>query len=113
MLFYRNFTGNLAKDFLLGMKDDMEKMAFGPRKKKFRVKKKIDAQRPSIVSNYSVVSLSDVTDESLEVWRALPAKIREDPSLASFRKRNERIRKKLKTCCVVNDKFMMLRRLRK
>lgn len=93
----QEFHRNLENQFRSGMKDDIEKMAFGPPKKKFRVKKKVDAKRPSMVSNYSVVSLSDVTDESLEVWRALPAKIREDPSLASFRKRNERIRKKIKS----------------
>lgn len=33
---------------------------------------------------YSVVSLSEVTEGSLQVWRALPEKIRQDPSLASF-----------------------------
>jgi hypothetical protein len=37
------------------------------------------------------VSLSEVTEESLEVWRALPEKIRQDPSLASFRKKNEKL----------------------
>ena len=71
------------------MKNDMEKMNLSPRKKKPLFKKK-DLQRPSIVSNYSTVSLSDVTEESLEVWRALPEKIRQDPSLASFRKKNEK-----------------------
>lgn len=74
------------------MKDDMEKIA-GPKKKPHFIKNKKYNQRPSIVSNYSVVSLSDVTEESLEVWRALPEKIRQDPSLASFRKKDERISK--------------------
>lgn len=73
------------------MKNDVEKEKFSSRKKKPRILKKKEAHRPSIASNYSVVSLSDVTEESLEVWRALPEKIRHDPSLASFRKKNERI----------------------
>lgn len=72
----------------------MEKVKFSEKKKKPLFKKN-QPQRPSIVSNYSVVSLSDVTEESLEVWRGLPEKIREDPSLASFRKKNERIRGKI------------------
>lgn len=61
------------------------------RKKRTQFLKKKEPQRPSIASNYSAVSLSDVTEESLEVWRALPEKIREDPSLASFRKKNEKV----------------------
>lgn len=32
-----------------------------------------------------------VTEQSLQVWRALPAEIRHDPSMASFRMENERI----------------------
>lgn len=76
-------------------RDDIEKMKLNGRKKKPHFsKKKTAPQRPSIVSNYSVVSLSDVTEESLEVWRALPEKIRQDPSLASFRKKNEKLRGK-------------------
>lgn len=43
--------------------------------------------RPSVVS---VVSLSDVTEESLEVWRGLPEEIRHDPAMASFRKKHEK-----------------------
>lgn len=62
-------------------RDDMEKIKLSGRKKKPQfMKKKVAPHRPSIVSNYSVVSLSDVTEESLEVWRALPEKIRQDPS---------------------------------
>lgn len=42
-------------------------------------------------STYSVVSLSEVTEGALQVWRALPEKIRQDPSLASFRQEHERL----------------------
>lgn len=71
------------------MKDELE-IAFSPRKKpRILQRKKKEAHRPSIASNYSVVSLSDVTEESLEVWRGLPEKIRDDPSLASFRRKHE------------------------
>ncbi|KAG5668692.1 hypothetical protein PVAND_016621 [Polypedilum vanderplanki] len=77
------------------MKDKEEilaKMKLTDRKKKPRfLKSKQPAHRPSIQSNYSVISLSDVTEESLEVWRGLPQEIRQDPSLASFRKKHEKL----------------------
>lgn len=41
--------------------------------------------------SYSGVSLSEVTEGALQVWRALPEKIRQDPSLASFRQEHERL----------------------
>ena len=41
--------------------------------------------------SYSLVSLSEVTEGALQVWRALPEKIRQDPSLASFRQEHERL----------------------
>lgn len=71
----------------------LEKMKLAGRKKKpiFLKKKLKPAHRPSIQSNYSVISLSDVTEDALEVWRALPEEIRTDPSLASFRKKHERL----------------------
>lgn len=69
--------------------DDLQKMKFSDEQKKM-IKKK-SPQRPSIVSNYSVVSLSEVTEGSLQIWRNLPDKIRQDPSLASFRQEHERI----------------------
>lgn len=70
-----------------------EKMKLTEKKKKprFLAKRKNAGQRPSIQSNYSVVSLSDVTEESLEVWRGLPEEIRADPALASFRKKHEKV----------------------
>lgn len=68
-------------------KDGLKKMTFSDEKKK----KKKSPQRPSIVSNYSFVSLSEVTEGSLQVWRTLPEKIRQDPSLASFRQEHERL----------------------
>lgn len=71
--------------------DTVEKMKLTDRKKKPRFLKKKSPHRPSIQSNYSVISLSDVTEESLEVWRGLPEEIRADPSLASFRKKHEKI----------------------
>lgn len=40
---------------------------------------------------YSIISLSEVTEGALQIWRTLPEKIRQDPSLASFRQENERI----------------------
>ncbi|CAG9798698.1 unnamed protein product [Chironomus riparius] len=68
-------------------KDSLKKMKFSDEKKK----KKKAPHRPSIVSNYSFVSLSEVTEGSLQVWRTLPEKIRQDPSLASFRQEHERL----------------------
>lgn len=69
---------------------EMKKMRFSETPKKNETKKKTP-QRPSIVSNYSFVSLSEVTEGSLQVWRTLPEKIRQDPSLASFRQEHERL----------------------
>ena len=46
-------------------------------------------------STYSIISLSEVTEGALQIWRNLPEKIRQDPSLASFRQENERIHGKL------------------
>lgn len=37
----------------------------------------------------SLVPLSEVTEESLKVWRALPGKIRHDPSMISFQQVND------------------------
>uniref|UniRef100_A0A336L061 CSON002011 protein n=1 Tax=Culicoides sonorensis TaxID=179676 RepID=A0A336L061_CULSO len=37
------------------------------------------------------IPLSEVTEASLEVWRGLPAKIRQDPSMVSFQVENERL----------------------
>lgn len=34
---------------------------------------------------------SEVTEGALQVWRALPERIRQDPSLASFRMEHERL----------------------
>lgn len=34
---------------------------------------------------------SEVTEGALQVWRALPERIRQDPSLASFRQEHERL----------------------
>lgn len=41
-------------------------------------------RKQSRKSNVSLVSLSDVTEASLQVWRNLPSKIRHDPSMVSF-----------------------------
>ncbi len=43
-------------------------------------------------SIFSLVSVSEVTEASLEVWRTLPSTIRADPSMISFQQENERYR---------------------
>jgi len=40
---------------------------------------------------HNQVAAVQVTEQSLQVWRALPAEIRHDPSMASFQMENERI----------------------
>jgi hypothetical protein len=53
-----------------------------------------DQHRPSIISNYSmnsVISASEVTEDSLTAWKALPEEIRLDPSLISFRIKHENL----------------------
>ncbi|EAT40274.1 AAEL007979-PA [Aedes aegypti] len=47
--------------------------------------------KQKLTPNYSIISLSQVTEASLEIWRTLPAAIRQDPSLASFRQEHERL----------------------
>lgn len=42
-------------------------------------------------STYSILPISEVTQGAVEVWATLPDEIREDPSLASFRREHERI----------------------
>lgn len=42
-------------------------------------------------SLFNLVAPNQVTEQSLQVWRALPAQIRQDPSLASFQIENERL----------------------
>jgi hypothetical protein len=71
--------------------EEMKKMRFSDEKKKKTQLKKNSPARPSIVSNYSFVSLSEVTEGSLQVWSKLPEKIKADPSLASFRQEHERL----------------------
>lgn len=84
---------------------EMKKMKFSDEKKKAQLKKK-SPHRPSIVSNYSVVSLSEVTEGSLQVWRQLPEKIRQDPSLASFRQEHERLHGE---CDTTNCSYFIIR----
>lgn len=42
-------------------------------------------------SHATFVSPEDVNEASLQVWRTLPTKIRQDPSLAPFQLENERV----------------------
>lgn len=85
-----NFQAEKKKTKMKNQDSEMKKMRFSEDPKKTDNKKK-SPQRPSIVSNYSFVSLSEVTEGSLQVWRTLPEKIRQDPSLASFRQEHERL----------------------
>lgn len=78
------------KEMMNKQDHEMQKMSFSVGTTTNQYKKK-SPQRPSIVSNYSFVSLSEVTEGSLQVWRTLPEKIRQDPSLASFRQEHERL----------------------
>lgn len=52
------------------------------------INKKSVTRRKSLLA---LVSSDDVTEGSLQVWRGLPSKIRDDPSLAPFHVENERI----------------------
>lgn len=42
-------------------------------------------------SFFGFISPSDVTEENLEVWRHLPTKIRQDPSMVSFQVQQEKL----------------------
>lgn len=39
----------------------------------------------------TLISPDEVTEGTLQIWRSLPSKIRQDPSLAPFQQENERI----------------------
>lgn len=56
------------------------------KKKKLQFLKTSDQHRSSIAS---VISASDITEESLKYWQALPEEIRNDLSLAAFKSKNE------------------------
>lgn len=43
------------------------------------------------ISQATIVSPEDVNEASLLVWRTLPTKIRQDPSLAPFQLENDRV----------------------
>lgn len=47
-------------------------------------------ETPRQKSIISLVPLSEVTQESLKVWRQLPGSIRHDPSMISFQQENAR-----------------------
>lgn len=53
-------------------------------------------KNPSIRRRKDEITPNDVTEQSLQVWLALPSKIRRDPSLASFQMEHERLHGDLK-----------------
>lgn len=46
--------------------------------------KKNNAKKSRRKSLFTLITPSDVTEVSLDVWRHLPSKIRHDPSMVSF-----------------------------
>lgn len=42
-------------------------------------------------SNYSILPICEVTQDSVDVWASLPDQIRQDPSFKSFRLEHQRI----------------------
>lgn len=57
----------------------------------------IEMQRRRSSQNL-VVPPGQVTEQSLQVWRALPPQIRHDPSMVSFQMENERLRGEYQSC---------------
>ncbi|XP_055682905.1 P protein isoform X2 [Lutzomyia longipalpis] len=53
--------------------------------------KRIFRRKKSKRNSEEIVKPNEVTEGALQVWRALPEKIRQDPSLASFRQEHERL----------------------
>jgi len=51
----------------------------------------LQQRSPRGACHHNQVAAVQVTEQSLQVWRALPAEIRHDPSMASFQMENERI----------------------
>lgn len=48
---------------------------------------RLDEHRPSIQSNFS----AHITEETLNVWKSLPDEVKFDPSLVSFKRKNEKL----------------------
>lgn len=48
-------------------------------------------KNPSLRRRKDEVTPDEVTEQSLQVWLALPSKIRRDPSLVSFQMEHERL----------------------
>lgn len=46
---------------------------------------------PHTHTHIRTATRSEVTEGALQVWRTLPERIRQDPSLASFRQEHERL----------------------
>lgn len=54
-------------------------------------------KNPSLRRRKDEITPDDVTEQSLQVWLALPTKIRRDPSLVSFQMEHERLHGNVKS----------------
>lgn len=54
-------------------------------------KKKPQFNKDHRPSTISVVSLSAITEDSLNVWKSLPNDIRRDSSMVPFQRKNDRL----------------------
>lgn len=61
----------------------------------FKRSKQVQPPRNSIVSQISVISDGDVTEESLRVWKSLPIDIRRDSTFVSFKRKDELLKGKI------------------
>lgn len=69
-------------------------------------KQKQKKQKSRRKSFFQLISPSDVTTESLQVWAGLPQKIRQDPSMASFQMECDRLHGKIRIeAIIVGDKL--------
>lgn len=53
--------------------------------------KSVDLLKPHSSRNLMAPGQGQVTEQTLQVWRALPPQIRHDPSMVSFQMENERL----------------------
>lgn len=58
-------------------------------------------KNPSIRRRKEDITPEDVTEQSLQIWLALPSKIRRDPSLVSFQMEHDRLHGNLKSHFVI------------
>lgn len=85
------FYHNSRREIIFGAKMGKSKRVQSPHRKNSNAK---NYQNKSIQRRRSLLTLvspEDINEGTLQIWRSLPSKIRQDPTFAPFRLENERV----------------------